>query len=181
MLNSSTEPAFSASGRAPAQTILVCLDSAAALTSASCRRFSPHGLQTSTRIRPMQRRALCTAVLLMLSIPTRAKEYAAFAPPPEYPAEAMAAHFTGSGAFALHIDPDGHVDRVNTIQSTGHRIPDDAATRAFDRWRFHSRKTDWVLRIPVQYIDGPPRHDAATPRAPQPGYGVLISVFSRHQ
>jgi hypothetical protein len=70
---------------------------------------------------------------------------------------------------------------VDTMQSTGHRILDDAATKAFHQWRFHSRKTDWVLRIPIQYIDGPPRRDDAMSRPPQPGYGVLISVFSRHQ
>jgi TonB family protein len=130
----------------------------------------------------MKRRAFCTAVsLLLLPILMHAKEYAAFAPPPKYPAEVKAAHFTGSRVFALHIHPDGHVDRVDTIQSTGHRILDDAATTAFHQWRFHPRKTDWALRIPIQYIDGPPRHDAAMSRAPQPGYGVLISVFSRHQ
>jgi TonB family protein len=130
----------------------------------------------------MRRRAFCTAVsLLVLPILTHAKEYVAFAPPPKYPAEAKAAHFTGSGVFGLHIRLDGTVTGVDTIQSTGHRILDDAATTAFHQWRFHPRKTDWILRIPIQYIDGSPRHDPAMSRVPQPGYGVLISVFSHHQ
>jgi TonB family protein len=111
---------------------------------------------------------------------THAKEYAIFAAKPEYPAEAKARHFTGSGVFSLHIAPDGHVERVDTIKSIGHGILDDAASTALSQWRFHVQKTAWVLRIPIRYIDGLPRHDAAMSRRPQPGYGVLISVFSRH-
>ena len=122
-----------------------------------------------------------TFLMLLLPIGTHATEYAAFAPPPKYPAEAKARHFTGSGVFTLHVRPDGHVERVDTIQSIGHPILDDAATTAFRQWRFHPRTAAWVLRIPIRYIDGTPRHDAAMSRSPQPGYGDLISVFSHHE
>jgi TonB family protein len=131
----------------------------------------------------MERLALLYATFLLLFLPrvTHAKEYAIFAPPPNYPAEAKARHFTGTGLFALHIRPNGHVERVDTIQSIGHSILDDAAVTAFRQWRFDPKKTTWVLRIPIRYFDGPPRHDAAMSRPPQPGYGDLISVFSRHE
>jgi hypothetical protein len=46
---------------------------------------------------------------------------------------------------------------VDTISSIGHPILDDAATTAFRQWRFHPNKTAWVLRIPIRYVDGPPR------------------------
>ena len=131
----------------------------------------------------MKRLALFYALFSLLFLPsvTPAKEYAVFAPRPKYPDEAKARHFTGSGIFALHIRPDGSVDRVDKIQSIGHPILDDAATTAFRQWRFHPNETAWVLRIPIRYVDGPPRHDAAMSRPPQSGYGVLITVFSRHE
>ncbi|HEY4256806.1 MAG TPA: energy transducer TonB [Candidatus Udaeobacter sp.] len=134
-------------------------------------------------VRPMQRFVhFCTTFSLLLSpIVTNAKEYAVFTPRPKYPAEAKARHFTGSGVFALHIRPGGHVERVDMIQSIGHPILDDAATTAFLQWRFHPHKTTWILRIPIRYIDGSPRHDAAMSRPPKPDYGVLISVFSRQE
>jgi len=111
----------------------------------------------------------------------RASEHATYAPPPRYPAEAKASHLTGSGVFALHIRPDGHVARVDTEKSTGHHILDDAAISAFREWRFHPQKATWVLRIPIRYLDGSPRQDSAMSSPPQPGYGVLISVFSHHE
>jgi len=131
----------------------------------------------------MERLALFYATFLLLVLPSvaHAKEYAVFAPPPKYPGEAKARHFPGSGLFALHIRANGRVERVDTIQSIGHPILDDAATTAFRQWRFHPNKTAWVLRIPIRYVDGPPRHDAAMSRPPQTGYGDLISVFSRHE
>ncbi len=130
----------------------------------------------------MERIALyATFSLLLLTSVTHAKEYVVFAPLPKYPEEAKTGHFTGSGLFALHIRQDGSVEHVDMIQSIGHPILDEAAATAFRQWRFHPNKTAWVIRIPIRYIDGPPRHDAAMSRPPQPGYGDLISVFSRHK
>ena len=134
-------------------------------------------------VRPMKRLALFYASFSLLFLPcvTPAKEYVAFAPRPTYPDEARAGHLTGSGIFALYIRRGGGINHIDTIQSIGHRILDDAATSAFRQWRFHPKKSAWVLRIPIRYVDGPPRHDAAMSRPPQPGYGDLITVFSRHE
>ena len=111
-----------------------------------------------------------------------ARERAVYAPPPEYPAAAKARHFTGSGAFALHVRPDGTVERVETLKSIGHASLDQAAITAFQRWRFYRHDTARVVRIPIRYVDGPKRTDTAMKQSPAPGWGVLITVFSgRHE
>src|SRR4051812_36627198 len=94
----------------------------------------------------------CIALsVVLVPILVCGSEHAAYAPPPQYPAEAKANHLTGSGVFALHIRPDGDVARVDAEKSIGHRILDDAATSAFREWRFHPREAAWVLRIPIRY------------------------------
>jgi len=107
-----------------------------------------------------------------------ATQRAAYAPPPAYPAEAKTQHLTGSGVFALHIRPNGTVERVETVTSIGHPLLDRAAITAFRQWRFHSDDASWVLRIPIRYIDGPKRVDSAMLQSPTPGWGVPITVFS---
>src|SRR6516164_2532508 len=100
----------------------------------------------------MQRLTLFYAAFSLVLLPsvTHATEYAVFTPRPKYPEEARARHLTGSGLFALHIRTDGSVERVDTIQSIGYPILDDAATTAFRQWRFHPKKTAWLLRIPIR-------------------------------
>jgi TonB family protein len=107
-----------------------------------------------------------------------ARERAVYAPPPDYPAEARARHLTGNGAFALHIRADGTVERIDTLKSIGHSLLDHAAIAAFQRWRFYRQNTARVLRIPIRYVDGPKRVDAAMKQTPAPGWGVLVTVFS---
>ncbi len=57
-------------------------------------------------------------------------------PRPEYPYQARFNHLTGAGVFALHIQSNGSVSSVQVVKSTGHLILDQAAIRAFRRWRF---------------------------------------------
>jgi len=113
----------------------------------------------------MQRRAVGYIILAALVAPLiahAATERAVYAPPPEYPAEAKAHHFTGSGAFALHIRPDGTVERIETLKSIGHSLLDQAAIAGFQRWRLYRHSTGSVVRIPIRYVDGPKRIDPST-------------------
>ena len=56
---------------------------------------------------------------------------------PEYPLEARRQHETGSGVVIIHIDrPTGHVTSVTVHKSTGYKLLDDAAIKAFTQWRF---------------------------------------------
>jgi TonB family protein len=59
------------------------------------------------------------------------------APKPEYPFEARAAHITGSGIFIIVVHANnGQVAAVRVMRSTGYKILDQAAMRAFSQWRF---------------------------------------------
>ena len=43
----------------------------------------------------------------------------------------------GAGVFRLDLDPQtGTVTKVTAIETTGHRVLDDAAIQAFRKWRF---------------------------------------------
>ena len=135
-------------------------------------------------VRPMHRYLIFYTAFTLLTtalLGRAATEHVIYAPPPEYPAEARARHLTGSGVFAVQIRPDGSVERVDTVKSLGHTSLDDAAITAFRKWRFYTHKADWVFRIPIRYVDGPPHRDAAMSARPAPGYGALITVFSRHE
>jgi TonB family protein len=121
----------------------------------------------------------CIALsVVLVPILVRGSEHAAYAPPPQYPAEAKAKRLTGSGVFALHIRPDGRIARVDTEKSIGHRILDDAAITAFREWRFHPSEAAWVLRIPIRYVNGPKRIDSSMLQSPAPGWGMVVTVFS---
>src|SRR5947207_10329273 len=67
------------------------------------------------------------------------------APQPKYPAEALNKHLTGRGVFNLKIRPQTYtVTSVSVVQSTGHKILDDAAIKALSRWR--GRSNDFMRR-----------------------------------
>ena len=66
-----------------------------------------------------------TAMITSASADTR-KPYSIpmpYAPLPEYPVEARAKHWTGTGEFMVSVDVDnGLVNGVRTIRGTGHSI-----------------------------------------------------------
>jgi TonB family protein len=76
---------------------------------------------------------------------------AVFAPRPDYPLEARQQHLIGSAILILHIDkPSGTVTSIEVAKSTGHKILDEAATRAFLRWRFKPGLYTKV-KVPIRY------------------------------
>jgi TonB family protein len=73
------------------------------------------------------------------------------APRPEYPSAARSQHLTGSGVAVVQVDPkSGHVTSGRILDSTGHKILDDAALKAFRQWRFKPGGTSEV-HIPISY------------------------------
>jgi TonB family protein len=61
----------------------------------------------------------------------------AYAPYPEYPLEAQRRHERGSGVFLLRvIIHSGRVTQVVIGRSCGYKSLDDAAVKAFSKWRF---------------------------------------------
>ena len=107
-------------------------------------------------VRSMQRLRICLAVATFAAplSASAAREYAIYAPRPAFPADARARHAAGSGVFALHVRPDGTVERVETLKSIGDPSLDQAAIAAFKRWRFRQHEKSWLVRIPIQYVYG---------------------------
>ena len=76
-------------------------------------------------------------------------------PEPGYPLEARKNRLTGRGLFSLKIRPATYtVSKVTVLESTGHKLLDDAAIRALSRWRGRLNslmsRVDHV-RIPVTF------------------------------
>jgi TonB family protein len=101
---------------------------------------------------------------------------ALYAPRPDYPIQSRQRHLTGSGLFALHITPDGNVERVEVLKSIGYPILDQAAIAAFRQWRFRPRSIS-LVRVPIRYSIGPFPHDAISRHIPRDyGDGVQVDV-----
>ncbi len=70
---------------------------------------------------------------------------------PEYPREARDKGLIGKGVAVVKIDPQtGYVTSASMLKSTGQEILDNAALRAFRRWRFKPRSII-TLEIPIQF------------------------------
>ncbi len=70
---------------------------------------------------------------------------------PEYPFEARARHYTGTGRFRLHLDiKTGEVAQITVLKSTGFQSLDTAALAALRKWRWKPGK--WKeIDIPVVF------------------------------
>lgn len=70
---------------------------------------------------------------------------------PEYPRDARAQGLTGKGVAVVKVDPaTGYVTSAWMQKSTGQEVLDNAALRAFRRWRFKPRSIT-TLEIPIQF------------------------------
>ena len=81
-----------------------------------------------------------------------AKVSAISAPRPQYPYEARSRHVTGSGVCVVTVDTaSGNVTGATMAQSTGSPILDNAATSAFQRWRFKAGAVSSRVKIPITF------------------------------
>src|SRR5438874_7700922 len=72
-------------------------------------------------------------------------------PTPKYPSEARRRHITGKGFFHLHVSREtGDVTSVEILESTGHRILDDAAVETLKRWKFRPH-TVIGIKVPINF------------------------------
>ena len=82
---------------------------------------------------------------------SKAKALALYAPRPQYPYEARSRHVTGSGVIVCSVDSgSGNVGGCSVSKSTGSTILDNAATSAFQQWRFRPGTLSKV-NIPITF------------------------------
>jgi TonB family protein len=73
------------------------------------------------------------------------------APKPEYPREALEKRLAGNGAVLMSVDRgSGRVTAVQVLQTTGHKILDEAAVRSFRQWRFKPGEAARV-KMPISF------------------------------
>ena len=86
-------------------------------------------------------------------IPSNAKKARTIvAPKPDYPKYARDRHWTGIGWYVMHVDTKtGCVRSVEVMQSSGHKILDDAVVSTFSRWRFEPGKAAPRVKSPVTF------------------------------
>ncbi len=135
---------------------LLLFELAPALRGAEPRRGQA---KTQHELSPQQQRAA----------DAQAQQTAVYAPKPDYPLEARANRFTGSGIIVVRVHvKTGRVVETLVARSTGHGVLDNAAVKAFSQWRFkpgaltpigvtapwrHDSfgKEDALIKIPVNF------------------------------
>ncbi len=73
-----------------------------------------------------------------------------YAPRVFYPYEARRQRVAGSGIFMLHFRPDGTVDKVVPVRSTGSPLLDGECLSTFSRWRCHPGVYT-VVQVPIAF------------------------------
>lgn len=73
------------------------------------------------------------------------------APFPSYPMEARLRHEEGAVRIQVKIGANGNVVRADVVQSSGHKVLDDAAIRAVQRWKAHPQYAGQTLSFPVLF------------------------------
>jgi len=69
-------------------------------------------------------------------------------PSPQYPLIARQRRWQGDAMIELVTDDEGYVKKIILIQSTGHRILDEAALTAVKIWRANPSS---IFRVPVKF------------------------------
>jgi TonB family protein len=85
------------------------------------------------------------------TVPSSGLQYVRHRVGPKYPWTARVNHLEGAGLFRLDLDSrTGTVTRVSVIESTGHRVLDEAAIGALRKWRFVPGGAS-AVRIPIRF------------------------------
>jgi TonB family protein len=75
-------------------------------------------------------------------------------PAPRYPYEARmlrSGPTTGSGKFRVTFGTNGLVKSVQTVESTGQAILDQAAIKGLQTWRAEPGAQDWTVLVPITF------------------------------
>ena len=75
-------------------------------------------------------------------------------PAPRYPNEMRSIRYgpnRGSGKYRVTFDPNGVVKNVQTVESTGQPVLDQAAVTGLRQWRAEPGAGDWTVLVPVTF------------------------------
>ena len=73
------------------------------------------------------------------------------APFPPYPMEARLQHEEGTVIVQTTIGAKGEVDRVEILQSSGHKALDDSAVNAVKHWKAHPQYAGRKFKFPITF------------------------------
>ena len=76
------------------------------------------------------------------------------APFPSYPMEARLNHQEGTVRLKIKIGALGNVVQVELLQSSGHKVLDDAAIVAARHWKAHPRYAGQIAAMPIVFKIG---------------------------
>jgi TonB family protein len=58
---------------------------------------------------------------------------------------------TGSGKFRVTFGTNGLVKNVQTLESTGQAVLDQAAIKALQQWKAEPGGRDWTVLVPISF------------------------------
>jgi TonB family protein len=102
---------------------------------------------------------------------------AIYSPQPIYRAEWVNQSLTSKGIVLVTIDPKtGVVTGTRMLQSTGSKLLDGAALKAYSKWRFKAGSVPQI-KMPIEFASGPrPQPSKQAQKQPAILYVLLILV-----
>lgn len=80
-----------------------------------------------------------------------------YAPKPEYPPQARHNNWEGATLLELIINPEGKVEKLTILQSSGYPLLDQAAEKTVKNWRYRPAGKDeaavaWRTRVRINFV-----------------------------
>ena len=103
---------------------------------------------------------------------------AVYSPPPVYRSEWVQQGVTGKGILIVTIDPKtGIVTGTRMLQSTGSKLLDDAALKAYSKWRFKPGSVPQI-KVPIDFASHPRAQAPEHAQKQQPTLYVLLILLA---
>ena len=103
---------------------------------------------------------------------------AVYSPPPVYRSEWVQQGVTGKGILIVTIDPKtGIVTGTRMLQSTGSKLLDDAALKAYSKWRFKPGSVPQI-KVPIDFASRPRAQAPEQAQKQQPTLYMLLILLA---
>lgn len=110
-------------------------------------------VSNSIKYQPDQQTAQTVSSAMMMPLPGSSSAKDNFPvsdshnPSPEYPEMAIFLGYQGTAVIRIKVTAQGESKGVEVLQSSGHKMLDESATKALKKWRFTSSKTDSNITV----------------------------------